>query len=174
MDLRSSRLALRPLTTAQCDAALALWQQPGVRRYLWDDRIITRDEALAPLEVSERDFRERRFGLWGLYLPGDEALLGFCGLRVADVVAEPELLFALDDGVCGRGYAWEGARAVLQYAFDELALPAVAAAADAANARSSRLLEGLGLHLTRRGDHNGLDTLFYVCTIDDWASGVEA
>jgi len=30
------------------------------------------------------------------------------------------------------------------------------------------------MHLVRRADHNGLDTLFYVCTIDDWASGVEA
>jgi len=53
-------------------------------------------------------------------------------------------------------------------------LPAVGAATDAANRRSSRLLEKLGMHLVRRADHNGLDTLFYVCTIDDWASGVEA
>jgi len=63
---------------------------------------------------------------------------------------------------------------VLQHAFDELGLPAVGAATDAANRRSSRLLEKLGMHLVRRADHNGLDTLFYVCTIDDWASGVEA
>jgi ribosomal-protein-alanine N-acetyltransferase len=174
LELRSPRLVLRPLGIAQCDAALALWQQPGVRRYLWDDRIIDRDEALVPLRVSERDFGERRFGLWGLHLPGDAALLGFCGLRMAEVVPEPELLFALDDGCRGRGFAWEGARAVLQYAFDELGLPAVGAAADAGNVGSTRLLEALGLHLTRRGDLNGLDTLFYVCTIDDWASGVEA
>jgi RimJ/RimL family protein N-acetyltransferase len=174
LDLRSSRLELRPLTTALCDAALALWQQPGVRRHLWDDRIITRDEALVPLSMSERDFRERGFGLWALHLPGDAALLGFCGLRLSDVVPEPELLFALDDGFRGRGYAWEAARAVLQYAFDERGLPAVGAATDAANVRSSRLLTKLGLHLTRRADHNRLDTLFYVCTIDDWASGVEA
>jgi RimJ/RimL family protein N-acetyltransferase len=174
LELRSSRLTLRPLTTAACDEALALWQQPGVRRYLWDDRIITRDEALAPLSVSERDFRERRFGLWGVNRPGEATLLGICGLRTADVVPEPELLFALNDGYCGRGYAWEAARAVLQYAFDELELPAVGAATDAANVRSSRLLTKLGLHLTRRADHKGLDTLFYVCTIDDWASGVEA
>jgi RimJ/RimL family protein N-acetyltransferase len=174
LELRSSRLHLRPLGISQCEAALALWQQPGVRRYLWDDRIITRDEALSPLLTSERDFRERGFGLWGLHLPGDAMLLGFCGLRTADVVAEPELLFALDDGFRGRGYAWEAARAVLQHAFDELGLPAVGAATDVANVRSSRLLTKLGLHLARRADHNGLDTLFYVCTIDDWASGVEA
>jgi hypothetical protein len=30
------------------------------------------------------------------------------------------------------------------------------------------------MHMTRRAVHNGLDTLFYVCSIDDWASGVEA
>lgn len=174
MDLRSARLELRPFTTAHCDAALALWQQPGVRRYLWDGRVITRDQALEALLLSERDFREHRFGLWGMHLPGEPALLGFCGLRTAELVAEPELMFGLDDGFCGRGLAWEGARAVLQHAFDELGLPAVGAATDAANRRSSRLLEKLGMHLVRRADHNGLDTLFYVCTIDDWASGVEA
>ena len=53
-----------------------------MRRYLWDDRIITRDEALAPLSVSERDFRERRFGLWGVNRPGEATLLGFCGLHL--------------------------------------------------------------------------------------------
>ena len=84
---------LRPLTTVHRDAALALWQQPGVRRYLWDDRIITPDQALDPLRVSERDFLERRFGLWGLHLPENPALLGFCGLRAAELMAEPELLF---------------------------------------------------------------------------------
>ena len=174
MDLRSARLELRPLTTGHCDAALALWQQPGVRRYLWDDRVISRQQALDSLRASERDFLERRFGLWGLHLPHNPALLGFCGLRAAEVMVEPELLFALDDGYCGRGLAWEAARAVLQYAFDELELPAVGAATDAPNVRASRLLEKLGMHLTRRAVHNGLDTLFYVCSIDDWASGIEA
>ena len=58
--------------------------------------------------------------------------------------------------------------------WSDCAEPAVGAATDAANRRSSRLLEKLGMHLGRRADHNGLDTLFYVCTIDDWASGVEA
>jgi RimJ/RimL family protein N-acetyltransferase len=174
LDLRSARLVLRPLTTAECDAALALWQQPGVRRYLWDDRMVTREQAIDALRVSERDFREHGFGLWGLYVPGETAPIGFCGLRIAEVVAAPELLFALDDGYSGRGLAWEAARAVLEHAFDELALPTVEAATDAANLRSSRLLEKLGMHVTRRTDHNGLDTLFYVCTIDDWASGIEA
>ena len=174
MELRSARLELRALTTAHCDAALALWQQPGVRRFLWDDRVITREQALGPLRVSERDFLEHRFGLWGLHLPDNPALLGFCGLRVAEVTPEPELLFALDDGFCGRGFAWEAARAVLQHAFDALGLPAVAAATDAPNVRSSRLLEKLGMRLTRRVVHNGRDTLFYGYTIDDWASGIEA
>ena len=45
LDLRSARLDLRPLTTAHRDAALALWRQPGVRRYLWDDRIIAPEQA---------------------------------------------------------------------------------------------------------------------------------
>ena len=173
MDPRSARLELRPLTTAHCDAALALWQQ-GVRRYLWDGRVITRDQALEALLVSERDFREHRRALGNAFAAGARPARILWpahgradGGAGADVRSRRRFL---------RTRACLGRRPRRVAAcFDELGLPAVGAATDAANRRSSRLLEKLGgMHLVRRADHNGLDTLFYVCTIDDWASGVEA
>jgi RimJ/RimL family protein N-acetyltransferase len=101
LDLRSARLVLRPLTTAHRDTALALWQQPGVRRYLWNDLDHHARPALDPLRVSECDFLERRF-LWVCICRDNPALLGFCGLRTAELDGTAELLFALDDGYCGR------------------------------------------------------------------------
>jgi RimJ/RimL family protein N-acetyltransferase len=172
--LKSARLSLDPLLVEHLEPVWALWTEPAVRRYLWDDQVITRSQAAVPLQVSEQDFRERRFGLWGLYAPATTNLIGFCGLRRADVVPEPELLFGLSEFHWGRGLATEAARAVLHYAFSELGLEAVGAATDVPNARSIRVLDRLGISKVRRAEHHGLDTLFYRLTADNWLAAPEA
>lgn len=43
--LGTQRLALRPWTLEDIDALHALWTTPEVRRYLWDDTVITGDVA---------------------------------------------------------------------------------------------------------------------------------
>jgi [ribosomal protein S5]-alanine N-acetyltransferase len=166
--LHSPRLALDPLTLDHLAAAHALWTEPGVRRFLWDDEIITAEQATDALRTSETSFDAHAFGLWGLYAIGSSELLGFCGLRLADVVPEPELLFGLTEAHWGRGLAAEAARAVLGYAFDDLRLTAVGAATDAGNVASARVLDRLGMRLVRRGEHHGLDTSWYRLTNADW------
>jgi ribosomal-protein-alanine N-acetyltransferase len=166
--LKSARLALDPLTVEHLDSAHALWCEPGVRRYLWDDRLIDRDRATEPLRGSELDFRERRFGLWGLYFPTKGILVGFCGLRRGDLFPEPELLYGLSESYWHQGLATEAAQAVLAYGFDELTVPAIGAATDLLNVSSARVLDRLGMRLVRRGTHNGLDTMFYRLTRAEW------
>src|SRR5262245_61817968 len=166
--LNTDRLSLEPLTIEQLDAAHTLWIEPGVRRFLWDNEIISRDRASEPLRASEKDFREQGFGLWGLYSHGSRILLGFCGLRIAEVVPDPELLFGLGEAYWGRGLATDAARAVLRYAFDDLHLRAVGAACDVLNTRSVRVIERLGMRVVRRCEHHGLDTLFFQLTAEDW------
>jgi RimJ/RimL family protein N-acetyltransferase len=168
--LQSARLVLEPLLVEHVEPAWALWTEPAVRRFLWDDHVISRSQAALPLQVSEQDFRERRFGLWGLYLPSAPNLIGFCGLRRADVVPEPELLFGLSEIHWGRGLATEAARAVLQYAISDLGLEAIGAATDVLNVRSIRVLDRLGMSQVRRADHHGLDTLFYRLSAENWVA----
>ncbi|MCU0635807.1 MAG: hypothetical protein MUE41_13110 [Gemmatimonadaceae bacterium] len=48
--LATARLSLTPTTARDVDALWTLWTDPDVRRYLWDDRTITRDEAAATLD----------------------------------------------------------------------------------------------------------------------------
>ena len=52
--------------------------------------------------------------------------------------------FCLAEAAWGHGYATEGARALLQWAFDTLDLNRVQAEADTRNAASARVLEKLG------------------------------
>jgi RimJ/RimL family protein N-acetyltransferase len=52
--------------------------------------------------------------------------------------------YCLDDSAWGHGYATEGARALLGWAFDTLDLNRVQAETDTRNVASARVLEKLG------------------------------
>jgi len=148
--LETARLLLRPCTLADLDALHGLWTDPEVRRYLWDDRVISRKQAETRLRSSLESFHTRGFGLWLAHRTGEEAIVGFCGLFGTDDPPEVELLYGLAPSAWGQGLATEAARAVLRYGFEELGLVRIAAGADVPNVASLRVLEKLGMTFTRR------------------------
>ena len=163
MQLSSKRTTLRPLTPADVDAMHALWTDPVVRKYLWDDAIIARERAAEVIGASEADFASHQYGLWAVIDKGSGEIAGFCGLRSSEhgISSEcPELLYALWPRFSGKGLATEAAQAVLSYAF-ALGHQEVVAATDVPNQASVRVLQRLGMTLERRGLLNGLETLFY-------------
>ena len=160
--LETARLRLHPVLPRDTRALHQIWTDPDVRRFLWDDVVIPLETASDVTSASAADFAARRFGMWTIRRPGDEpAIAGFCGLRSEGIGTEPELLFGLLPGFWGQGLAREAAQAVLAYGFGTLGLPRIVAATDAPNERSARTLASLGMRFERRGDHHGLDTLFY-------------
>jgi NAD-dependent deacetylase len=160
--LETARLRLHPVLPRDTGAIHRIWTDPDVRRFLWDDVVIAPETASEVTKASAADFAARRFGLWTIRRRGDEpAIAGFCGLRSEGIGTGPELLFGLLPGFWGQGLAREAAQAVLAYGFGALDLPRIVAATDAPNERSARTLAALGMTLERRGDHHGLDTLFY-------------
>lgn len=165
--LSTARAWLRPLTAADLDVAHALWADPDVRRYLWDGQEIPRERAAETLAESDRSFADRGVGLWGVYEPSGGPLMGFCGCRVSDS-GEPELLYGLRRQWWGQGLATECASAVIDHVFGTLGHPEVVALTDVPNRASARVLERLGMRFERRGEHHGLDTLFYRLTAEAW------
>jgi ribosomal-protein-alanine N-acetyltransferase len=158
--LHSARTVLRPLGEADVDAIHALWTDPRVRRFLWDDVVIPRERVTEIMAASTVHFAEHRYGWWAVQERGSAELLGFCGLRPSERGA-PELLYGLWPHHWGKGLATEAAQAVLSYAFTTLGQAEVVAATDVPNEASVRVLERLGMQLERRGVLNGLDTFFY-------------
>lgn len=159
--LKTARLVLTPVTPADVDALHAMWTDADVRRYLWDDVVIDRATAAAVVEQSARDWRERGYGLWLIADAATGDVAGFVGFRSSGDTPEPELLYGLLPRYWGRGLATEAAQAALQYAFGTLGLPCVHAATNPPNAASVQVLERLGMTLVRRGELDGLETLFY-------------
>jgi ribosomal-protein-alanine N-acetyltransferase len=165
--LTSPRTTLHPLTPDHIDTMYKLWTDQGVRKYLWDGLVITRERAAEVIEASRADFAAHRYGLWAVVDNASGRVIGFCGLRSGEHGA-PELLYGLFPRFWGKGLATEAAQAVLSYAF-ALGHPEVMAATDVPNDASARVLERLGMRLERRGLLNGLDTLFFRKSYDEHA-----
>ena len=108
--LSTERLRLRPFAAGDVDALHAQWTHPDVRRYLWDGRVIAREEVVGVIEESIASFADRRYGFWVLESSGAPAVAGFGGLRAIPDGTDIELYYGLDRNYWGRGFATEAAR----------------------------------------------------------------
>ncbi|MBD2112145.1 MULTISPECIES: GNAT family N-acetyltransferase [Cyanophyceae] len=167
--LHTERLMLRPSTMADLDVVHALWTEPDIQRFLFDDRTLSRQEASDFLAASDESFTQQGYGLWLLFerlgeatAPSDPSLTiaGFSGL-IAVPDEPPSLVFGTRPQLWGRGYATESTAAVLRYVFDELGLEQVVADVDEPNTASIRVLERLGMVQTRRAIVNDRPLLYY-------------
>src|SRR5262249_46811607 len=127
------------------DALHDLWIDREVRRYLWDDRVISRHEALAVVRESEETFARAGFGLWTIRPREGEHLIGFCGLRETAGTSDVAIVYGLSPRRWGQGLATEAAAAVLRFAREQCHRTYVLAKMDAPNLASARVAERLGM-----------------------------
>ena len=157
--IETERLILQPFADSDVDALHALWLQPDVRRYLWDDERIDRDTAASVVTRSVASFSETGYGLCCVNARDDGSRIGFCGLRdydEGDGVQLPELLYGLDPAHWRHGYAFEASVATLRFGFEECGLDPIHGGIDPPNGRSRRVLERLGMRGWRRLEIRGL------------------
>lgn len=142
--LQTERLTLRPLEADDLDDLHRISNEPGVRRYLWDDEPVSEAAIRDLIAQSRRTFISQNVGLFGVRLRGGENLLGFCGFVRLEGMNELELAYELTASAWGRGIATEAALACVRYAF-EAGLERVIAGADPPNVASLRVIEKLGM-----------------------------
>jgi ribosomal-protein-alanine N-acetyltransferase len=142
--LRTARLLLRPITSADADALYALHSRAEVLRY-WDAPPWSeRAQAERFIEACQRMAEEGSGTRVAMDRASDEAFIGWCGLRWNLDHRSASMAYCLDDAAWGHGYATEAGRALLQWAFDTLDLNRVQAETDTRNVASARVLEKLG------------------------------
>jgi RimJ/RimL family protein N-acetyltransferase len=159
--IETERLLLRDWTEADFLPFLRHTNTPVVMRWLGG----VRSEAEQRESVGRimRWQSERGFTFWVVERKADGALLGFCGLKVADTLGSPiegmyEIGWRLREDVWGQGYAKEGAIAALDFAFDRLGADRVVAITFPPNEASWGLMERLGM--TRRPELDYDDARF--------------
>ena len=157
----TARLCLRPLVAADLDELHRLFTQPGVRRYLWDDEVISRERTASVVERSIALLETDGYGLWGISLKGEVPLVGFCGFWHFHDPPQLELLYGLGEEHWHRGLATEAAIAMIRHGFEVLRFDRIESSTDAANVASVRVMERAGMRFWKREITNGLDTIYY-------------
>jgi RimJ/RimL family protein N-acetyltransferase len=94
-------------------------------------------------------YERHGFGLWLVEIKGSTAAAGMCGLLKRDYLDEVDIGFAFLPRYRSKGYAFESAAAVMDYAWSVLGLKRVVAIADGDNAGSLRVLEKIGMSFDR-------------------------
>lgn len=170
-EIETARLRLRPCVESDVDALHRLWTDPDVRRYLWDDAVITREQAEEVVGASVESFDAHGFGQWVICLREGGELIGFCGLRRFGEPPEVEVLYGLAPPFWGRGLATEATRAMLADGFGRLGLGRIYAGTDPPNAASLRVMEKAGMAFDRHTQINGLEAIYYVLARQDFEPG---
>jgi len=166
--LTTARLRLRPLAPEDADALHALWTDPKVRRWLWDDDVIPRETVDTVIADGVASFAAHGYGHWTIADAATGEFVGFCGLRRVGDTGEVELLYALAPTFWGKGYATEAAQAVLAHGFDRVGLGRIVAQTDVPNAASVRVLERLGMTRERQVRKAWAEVVDYVLRATDF------
>ena len=144
--LETDRLLLRWLTVDDAEFIMGLLNEPSWIRFIGDRGVRTLDDARAYIENGPVDMYHRLgFGLYMVERKEDGAPLGMCGLIKRKGLDDVDIGFAYRPAYWSKGYAFEAAAAVLQYAKNNLGLRRIVAITDPENASSRKLLEKLGL-----------------------------
>ncbi|MGH7493516.1 MAG: GNAT family N-acetyltransferase [bacterium] len=159
--IRTSRLHLRPLMTTDLDEMHRLWTDPGVRKFLWDDEIISRELAGAVIERSGLLFQQHGFGIWAVLPQKEETIIGFGGFWYFHEPPELQILFGLAPTLWNQGYATEIACALIRYGIETCEMERIIGSADAPNLASLRVMEKAGMHYDKRVEIAGRDTVYY-------------
>ena len=159
--LRTDRFELSPLSDADTRELHEIWTSPGVRRYLFDDEVLSVERSAALVAESRRLLDAEGAGLWAVRLPESPTVVGFAGLWYFRDPPERELLYGVAERAWGQGVATEAAAAILRYGLERLGYDEIAASTDSANAASVRVMEKLGMTFLRCETVAGLDTIFY-------------
>jgi RimJ/RimL family protein N-acetyltransferase len=127
-------ITLRAVELCDGDALHAIFTEPGVRQYLFDDLLLTR------AETQQHVVAAIAHGAWAIIEDG--AVIGLTSLRPTG--GDRELMIVVGERHWGGGVAFAAAQAAMQHGFDVLKLPRILAAVDLPNERSHRLMQRLG------------------------------
>ncbi len=162
--LETDRLRLRELGEADAPFILELLNEPSFIENIVDKGVRNLDQACDYINKGPvKSYRQNGFGLYLTELKDLETPIGMCGLIKREGLDHPDIGYALLPAFWSKGYAYESAAAMLEYAKTILKLPLVVGITSPDNIGSARVLEKIGLKFERMINLGGelSDTKYY-------------
>jgi RimJ/RimL family protein N-acetyltransferase len=154
--LVSERLALRRFRGSDAELLYRLDSDPRVMRYIGNGSVGTRASVSAAVSRSIRYYGTYPgLGVWPAEDRETGGFVGWFCLKYVPQTVEVEVGYRLSPDVWGRGYATEGARALVRYGFADLGLDRIIGLTHPDNAASQRVLQKAGLSDSGWGQYYG-------------------
>ncbi len=166
--LRTERLVLRMWRAEDFEQYAAITADAEVMRYLGEGKPLSPGDAWRQMAFLVGHWHLRGYGMWAVEEAATGRLAGRIGFLNPEGWPGFELGWTLGREFWGRGYATEGARRALEFAFTEMGRDRVISLIRPANAPSVRVAERLGERLEGTAEVFGAPALVYAVTREDW------
>ncbi len=166
--LHTERLTLRMFREDDFEAFAAICADAEVMRFLGEGRPMTRLEAWRHMAFLVGHWHLRGYGHWAVEEKATGRLIGRIGFLNPEGWPAFEIGWTLARESWGRGYATEGARRALEYAFTELERDHVISLIAPENQASIKVAERLGERLESETELFGKRVLIYGIDRDVW------
>lgn len=152
--LETERLVLRSWKEEDVEPYYEMNQDSKVLEFLRGP--LSREEVKKFIADKNETLAENGYTLWAVENKKTETLLGFVGLQevlpLFPFAPAIEIGWRLAFSYWGKGYATEAAQTVVEYGFNKLNLEEIVSYTVAANHRSQRVMEKIGMKCDLVGD----------------------
>ena len=158
----TSRLTLRPWKEEDAEPLYQILAVKNMLKYFpnTDPRSLDQVERMISFRLAH--WEEHGFGLWAVEPRGGNELLGWNGLQFLPETGEVEVAYLISKPYWGKGLTTEGARAALQYGFEQIGLDRIIALAHPDNKASQCVMQKLGMSFVDRAQYFGMDLYRYM------------
>jgi 3-dehydroquinate dehydratase/shikimate dehydrogenase len=154
--IKTERLILRPWEESDLVPFAKINADSKVREYF--PSVLSTEESNRSVEMMSDHIHKYGWGFWATSLKDTNEFIGMIGLQnvffTAPFTPAVEIGWRLAFDHWGKGYAPEGATAVLEYGFHSLNLDEIVSFTAAQNQRSQRVMEKIGMSHHPKDDFN--------------------
>lgn len=144
MILRTKRLLIRPFDEKDGNDLYEIYRDATVCKYLLHDTW-NEDNKVKEFQQKLTYGELRKEGKINLACVFDEKVIGDISICYTGMKETVEIGFAFHQAYCGKGYAYEAVRAVVEYLFKTHEIHRIQANLDARNLSSAKLCERIGM-----------------------------
>ena len=147
--LETNRLELHKISEDDAPFYLKLFNSESWLRFIGDRKVRSVEDAKAYIRKNYLPSYELHgYGSYTVRLKSSGKTVGACGLYKREGLDDPDIGFAFLHEYTGRGYGYESAKAVMNYARNTLGIGTILGFTVHYNTASIKLLEKLGLRET--------------------------
>ena len=148
--LETGRLTLRKMDVGDADFICVLLNTPGWLKYIGDRGVRSKEDAEKYIQGRiVQPYTENGFEMYAMELKDNNLVIGTCGLIKRPGLDKVDIGFAILPLFENKGYIFEAASRVMQFAESILKLPSIAAITTADNQGSINIIKKLGFQYSK-------------------------